>query len=65
MDLTALLTIHDNVGDVLDKCIPKRVNKPQSAAKSLIQRVKGQKDRFSEACRKENGCKEDRSEEGF
>ncbi len=26
MDLKALLTIHDNVGDVLDFCIPKRVS---------------------------------------
>ena len=26
MDLKALLTIHDNVGDVLDICVPKRVS---------------------------------------
>ena len=26
MDLKALLTIHDNVGDVLDFCVPKRVS---------------------------------------
>ncbi len=27
MDLKALLTIHDNVGEVLDKCVPKRVSR--------------------------------------
>lgn len=43
MDLTALLTIHDNVGDVLDKCIPKRVNKPQSAEKKSDSKSKGSK----------------------
>ena len=31
MDLKALLTIHDNVGEVLDKCVPKRVSKKTSA----------------------------------
>lgn len=35
MDLKALLTIHDNVGDVLDKCVPKRVaRKPAAKAPS-------------------------------
>ena len=35
MDLKALLTIHDNVGDVLDMCVPKRVSsaKKKTAAK--------------------------------
>lgn len=33
MDLKALLTIHDNVGDVLDQVVPKRVSKPKTAAK--------------------------------
>ena len=33
MDLKALLTIHDNVGDVLDKCVPKRVSR-KTASKS-------------------------------
>ena len=31
MDLKALLTIHDNVGEVLDKCVPKRVSKKTAA----------------------------------
>lgn len=34
MDLKALLTIHDNVGEVLDNCVPKRVSRAKSAAKS-------------------------------
>ena len=34
MDLKALLTIHDNVGDVLDKCVPKRVSRKTAAAKT-------------------------------
>ena len=34
MDLKALLTIHDNVGDVLDNCVPKRVSRAKPAAKS-------------------------------
>ncbi len=34
MDLKALLTIHDNVGEVLDNCVPKRVSRTKSAAKS-------------------------------
>lgn len=37
MDLKALLTIHDNVGDVLDNCVPKRVSraaKAKTASKS-------------------------------
>ena len=32
MDLKALLTIHDNVGDVLDKCVPKRVSRKTAAS---------------------------------
>lgn len=31
MDLKALLTIHDNVGDVLDNCVPKRVSRVKNA----------------------------------
>ena len=31
MDLKALLTIHDNVGEVLDKCVPKRVSRKTTA----------------------------------
>ena len=35
MDLKALLTIHDNVGDVLDNCVPKRAaSKPKTKAKT-------------------------------
>lgn len=34
MDLKALLTIHDNVGDVLDKCVPKRVSRKTAASKT-------------------------------
>ncbi len=34
MDLKALLTIHDNVGDVLDNCVPKRVSRAKAATKS-------------------------------
>ena len=32
MDLKALLTIHDNVGEVLDNCVPKRVSRAKSTA---------------------------------
>ena len=32
MDLKAMLTIHDNVGDVLDKCVPKRVSRKNTAS---------------------------------
>ena len=31
MDLKALLTIHDNVGDVLDNCVPKRASRAKNA----------------------------------
>ncbi|MBR6987438.1 MAG: NAD-dependent protein deacylase [Clostridiales bacterium] len=34
MDLKALLTIHDNVGEVLDKCVPKRVSRQTTAKTS-------------------------------
>ena len=34
LDLKALLTIHDNVGDVLDKCVPKRVSRKAAASKT-------------------------------
>ena len=34
MDLKALLTIHDNVGEVLDKVVPKRVSRKTTASKS-------------------------------
>lgn len=32
MDLKALLTIHDNVGDVLDTCVPKRASRAKGTA---------------------------------
>ena len=38
MDLKALLTIHDNVGEVLDKCVPKRVSK-QTASKTTAKKT--------------------------
>ena len=34
MDLKALLTIHDNVGEVLDNCVPKRAPRAKTTAKS-------------------------------
>ena len=42
MDLKALLTIHDNVGDVLDLCVPKRrpsVKKKTAAKKSTTKKT--------------------------
>ena len=39
MDLKALLTIHDNVGEVLDKCVPKRVSRKPSAAKTSAKKT--------------------------
>ena len=34
MDLKALLTIHDNVGEVLDKVVPKRVSRKNTSSKT-------------------------------
>ena len=39
MDLKALLTIHDNVGDVLDKCVPKRVSRKTAASKTTAKKT--------------------------
>ena len=39
MDLKALLTIHDNVGDVLDKCVPKRVSRKTTAKKTTSKKT--------------------------
>ncbi len=39
MDLKAMLTIHDNVGEVLDKCVPKRVSKKTATAKSSTKKT--------------------------
>jgi len=38
MDLKAMLTIHDNVGEVLDKCVPKRVSR-KTAAKTTTKKT--------------------------
>ena len=46
MDLKALLTIHDNVGDVLDICVPKRrpsVRKKTAAKKSSAKKTTAKK----------------------
>ena len=39
MDLKALLTIHDNVGEVLDKVVPKRVSRKTTAAKTGVKKT--------------------------
>jgi len=39
MDLKALLTIHDNVGEVLDKVVPKRVSKKTTAKKTAAKKT--------------------------
>lgn len=39
MDLKALLTIHDNVGEVLDKVVPKRVSKKTTAKKTVAKKT--------------------------
>lgn len=41
MDLKALLTIHDNVGDVLDICVPKR--RPSTAKKTTAKKTTAKK----------------------
>ncbi len=38
MDLKALLTIHDNVGEVLDKVVPKRISRKNAAAKTTAKK---------------------------
>ena len=43
MDLKALLTIHDNVGDVLDKCVPKRVSRKTTASKTTAKKTAAKK----------------------
>ena len=43
MDLKAMLTIHDNVGDVLDKCVPKRVSRKTSSAKKTTSKTSAKK----------------------
>ncbi len=43
MDLKALLTIHDNVGDVLDKCVPKRVSRKTNTSKTTAKKTTAKK----------------------
>ena len=43
MDLKAMLTIHDNVGDVLDKCVPKRVSRKTAASKTTAKKTTAKK----------------------
>ena len=43
MDLKALLTIHDNVGDVLDKCVPKRVSRKTTSSKTTAKKTTAKK----------------------
>ncbi len=46
MDLKAMLTIHDNVGDVLDFCVPKRVSsakKKTTAKKTAVKKPAAKK----------------------
>lgn len=43
MDLKALLTIHDNVGDVLDKCVPKRISRKTTASKTTAKKTTAKK----------------------
>ena len=43
MDLKALLTIHDNVGDVLDKCVPKRVSRKTTTSKATAKKTTAKK----------------------
>ena len=40
MDLKALLTIHDNVGDVLDTCVPKRASRAKSTGAKTKSKAK-------------------------
>ena len=43
MDLKALLTIHDNVGDFLDKCVPKRVSRKTTTSKTTAKTTTAKK----------------------
>ena len=43
MDLKALLTIHDNVGEVLDKVVPKRVSRKTAASKTGAKKTAAKK----------------------
>ena len=52
MDLKALLTIHDNVGEVLDKCVPKRVSRKPAASKSSSKKTASGKTASKTAAKK-------------
>jgi NAD-dependent deacetylase len=52
MDLKALLTIHDNVGEVLDKCVPKRVSRKTAASKSSSKKTTSGKTASKTAAKK-------------
>ena len=43
MDLKALLTIHDNVGEVLDKVVPKRISRKNAASKTSAKKTTAKK----------------------
>jgi NAD-dependent deacetylase len=43
MDLKALLTIHDNVGEVLDKVVPKRISRKTTASKTGAKKTTAKK----------------------
>ena len=43
MDLKALLTIHDNVGEVLDKVVPKRISRKTTTSKAGTKKTAAKK----------------------
>lgn len=59
MDLKALLTIHDNVGDVLDKCVPKRVSRKTTASKTTAKKTTAKKTTAKKTASKTTTAKKD------
>lgn len=59
MDLKALLTIHDNVGDVLDKCVPKRVSRKTTASKTSAKKTTAKKTTAKKTASKTTTAKKD------
>ena len=59
MDLKALLTIHDNVGDVLDKCVPKRVSRKTTASKTSAKKTAAKKTTAKKTASKTTTAKKD------
>ena len=59
MDLKALLTIHDNVGDVLDKCVPKRVSRKTTASKTTAKKTTAKKTTAKKTASKATTAKKD------